>query len=154
MYITSLMEVNADIIIILWKLIINVTTFMFSLCIFIIYISSCVEIILAFQKFVVGACVLIVLNVMFNRYVFFLTENMKITIINVKCKLLWNRCHCFIVGRKECGNIVSLYCKIKQHASLFFILTATTRVISKHHPINAICQQRIEPGTLQFWVNH
>ena len=84
MYIMSLKEVNTDNLIILWKLITNLTAFMFSLGIFNIDITSCVEIIIVFWKFGLGAYVLIVLNVMFNRLIFSYTENMKITIINVK----------------------------------------------------------------------
>ena len=83
MYIMALMEVNTDILIILQKCIINLTTFMFLLCIFIIDVTSCIEIIIVFQKFGAGAHVLILLNVMFNKNVFCLTENIKITIINV-----------------------------------------------------------------------
>ena len=47
---------NTDILIILWKLIINFTTFMFSLCIFIIDIDSGVEIMIVFWKFGVDVC--------------------------------------------------------------------------------------------------
>ena len=42
---------------------------MFSLCIFIIDIALCIEIIIVFQKFGAGACVLIVLNLMFKGIV-------------------------------------------------------------------------------------
>ena len=61
-YVLSLKEVNTDILIIIWKLIYNLTTFMFSLCIFSIDIASCVEIIIVFQKFAVVECVIVVNN--------------------------------------------------------------------------------------------
>ena len=41
---------------------------MFSLCIFIIDIALCIEIMIVFQKFGEGACVLIVPKKVFNRY--------------------------------------------------------------------------------------
>ena len=87
------MKVNTDILIILCKLIINLATFMFSLCIFIIDIALSVKITIVFQKFGVGACALGVLRIMFNWYVFCLSENMKITDIN----LYNHQRRCFIV---------------------------------------------------------
>ena len=57
------LEVNTDILIILLKLITNLITYMFSLCIFFIDIASCVEILIVFQKFGVCARVQIVLYV-------------------------------------------------------------------------------------------
>ena len=51
MYIPALKRVNTDILLIQRKLIINLTIFMLSLCIFIINFSKCVKIIIIFRKF-------------------------------------------------------------------------------------------------------
>ena len=95
-----------------------------------------IEIIIVFQKFGVGACVLIVLNVMC-----FLLDR-KYENSNYKCKITIN----VVILLQEWKNVIISAFVIKKVACMFFfILTSTARVISKHHLMNAVCLPRIEP---------